>query len=458
MSKLFIPSQLVFIGFGMVSKALMTLMLNKTSKYIHLPILIIEPKEIDTSIIIQKLAHINPKIKHFQQTLTKHNYKLVFNKYITENALIIDLSWRVKTSSIIQECQNKQCLYINTAIDDWNHTDMTLYNLKKSIFNEVVYNKNKMTSVINHGMNPGMVSHITKTFLKNMSKKSKLKIDDNKYNEMAKELGLTLIQIAERDTQITKLVTTEQTFYNTWSVIGLIDEALLKTEISFGTHEKKLPYKADKSQIKETGQIILPIPCHQVRAKTFEPIGGLATGYCIAHAECYSLAQLLMLPDYRVSVYYTYLVPDVAKSVCHYLEYSLDKNFLPKNEHVLCSDEIISGYDSVGCLFYLRNPNLKIYWFGSVMQNNDIKKISPEINGTCMQVAVNILACLDWMIENPNRGMIEPEEVDSDYIIQKCKNDMGYFKCLDVTKQCNDAGINSDQLSDLLISPSNILF
>ena len=411
------PSQLVLIGFGMVGRSLMTHMVRcKNALAYNVPILIIEPKEIKSSEIFKKLCESSRQIVHIKQYMTQSNYKYVFEKFVLNNAIVVDVSWRVKTSDVIQECQNKQCLYINTSIDEWHNSPLSLHELKQKILNEVKYNEPKMTAVVNHGMNPGLVSHFTKLLLRGMAEKNKVKnseqlLKSNKYNRLAKILGLTLIQISERDNQQTKLVTTEKEFYNTWSVMGFIDEALLNTEISFGTHEKKTPYKADTSQLKTTGQIILPIPCHQVRAKTYEPVGGLATGYCISHAECYSLAKFLMTPDHRISIYYSYLVPDVTKMICHYIEYCLDKNESPKHEHVLRSDEITSGIDSVGCLFFIRNPELEIYWFGSVLKNNDIKKLSPEINGTCMQVAVSLLAAIEWMIENPNCGIIEPEGV-----------------------------------------------
>lgn len=460
------PSQLVIIGFGMVGRSLMTHMVRCNNKLAYnVPILIVEPKEIKSSEIFKKLCKSSRQIIHIKQYVTSSNYKFIFEKYILNEAIIVDVSWRVKTSAIIQECQNKQCIYINTAIDEWEHSPLSLYELKQNILDEVKYYGPKMTAVINHGMNPGLVSHITKLFLRGLAEKKKIKnidqlLKDNKYNQLAKILGLTLIQISERDNQQTNLVTTEKEFYNTWSVMGFIDEALLNTEISYGTHEKKMPFKADTSRLKTTGQIILPIPCHQVRAKTYEPVGGLATGYCIAHAECYSLAKFLMTPDHRISIYYSYLVPDVAKNICHYIEYSLDKTVSPQSEHVLRSDEITSGMDSVGCLFFLRNPEhaLEIYWFGSILKNSDIKKLSPEINGTCMQVAVSLLACIEWMIENPHCGIIEPEEVDSDFIISKSMNYLGFFKCLNVTKECLSCGITSDQLSELITAPKDILF
>jgi homospermidine synthase len=188
-----------------------------------------------------------------------------------------------------------------------------------------------------------------------------------KYNHVAKELGLTLIQIVERDNQITHLTSNENTFYNTWSVIGLLDETTLRAEVSWGTHEKKIPNDADVSNLDDSCQIRLPLLGNQLRTLSFEPEGGKLTGYCIPHAECYSLANYLQVKDgsknisvYRPSVYYSYLIPDTAKLISHYLEYCLDDNGLPKEEHVLRSDEIHSGFDSVGCLAFFNNG--KRYW------------------------------------------------------------------------------------------------
>lgn len=464
------PKQLVFIGFGAVARSLVTIMLNIKTCVNRLPILIIDPKKLDHSetyiMLCQYARKNNLSIQHVCVKLTKENYIDIFGKYVKNNAIVIELAYRVNTLAIILECRKRQCVYVNTAIDEWMHTSTSLFSLKKKILAGVASdNGPNMTTVVNHGMNPGLVTHLVKFLLKILSKKSSndklMQLCKNgKYNHVAKELGLTLIQIAERDNQITHLTSNENAFYNTWSVIGLLDESTLRAEVSWGTHEKKIPTDADVSALDDSCQIRLPLLGNQLRTRSFEPEGGKLTGYCIPHAECYSLANFLQVKDtsrnisiYRPSVYYSYLIPDTAKLITHYIEYCLDDNGFPKKEHVLRSDEIQSGFDSVGCLAFFNNG--KRYWIGSTIYNDFAKKYSPEINVTCMQVGISVLACVEWMLLNPNKGLLEPEDIDTAFILSYCKEWLGKLYCADVTDKC---GLKSDQFSDLVIFPNNVVF
>lgn len=497
----FQPTQLVLIGFGMVSRTMMTIMLRLNSRLALLPIVIIEPKqiipqekamppsgagecpvsckyeketpdhepEVIRSEIFAKLMAANKNITVVNIALTPDNYREIFEKHVNQNAIVVELAVRLDTASLIQECQRKRCLYVNTAIDTWEYVDDSLFSVKQEVLEKVKYEKNepKMTAVCNHGMNPGLVSHFVKHLLASLvGKSSDKRLAEwkraGKYGHIARELGLTLIQIAERDNQTTPYMSSEKCFFNTWSVVGFIDEATLPTEISWGTHERALPYHASTREKKASTQIILPIPAYQVRTQSYEPKGGMFTGYCIPHAEAYSIANALRIGSaYVPSVYYSYLLPDTAKLMTHYLDYALNKEHLPKREHVLRADEIKGGYDSVGVLVFFRQQQkgkekaFKKYWVGSIVDNEMAKAISPEINCTCMQVGISVLACVEWMLRNPHRGIMEPDEVDTDFIIEFCRDWLGEFYIADVSEKC---AIESDQLAELLTAPNNILF
>lgn len=463
------PSQIVIIGFGAIAKSFITLLLNNSTKLQSLPVVIFEPKDLKTSETFNMVSQ-RMKTTYIQTHMTQDNYKQLFQKYVKQNAIVLECAYRISTVDIINECQKYQCVYITTAIDNWIHSNATIFEVKKSILKNVKYNKYPMTSVLNHGMNPGLVSHFVKYLLSQLAIKSKNQnnlelLQKNQYNYLAKNLGLSLIQITERDNQISNVRTTEKLFCNTWSVIGFIDEATIGAEISWGTHEKKIPINADTTKINDSCQVYMLQHGNQLRALSYEPEGGKLSGYCIPHAECYSLAQFLQIKNnsqiiYRPTVYYSYLVPDNAKLMCHYLDYCLDADFLPFNEHVLRSDEIISGFDSVGCLAFFSNESQnelagKRYWIGSIMSNDLAKNRFPEINVTCMQVGISLLACVEWMIQHPYKGIIEPEEVDTSFILNYCNKWLGKLFCIDVTDKCD---LPSDQFSDLVISPNGILF
>lgn len=482
-SKMFELKKIVFIGFGAVARTVLTMMTIKEQKFLNLPILIIEPLDISKSEIIGELFEMNKssdeehilfnkenniQCKWLQYKLSRDNIEDVFEDEIGNNAYIIDLSIRCDTLDIVNQCDKYECLYINTSLDRWDNEydekdknwgdDLkkeTLYTLSKHVRNG---KKGKMTCCVNHGMNPGLISHFVIKTLEYMALNNgqgnneewiKL-IRDKKYNIIAEKLGLSLIQISERDTQVSKKVTTEKKYINTWSVVGLMDEAVDPVQITLGTFERLIP---DVSVIdNESGQLILPIRGYQLRTISYEPKGGKLSGCCIPHAECYSLGEFLQTDKYRPSIYYSYLVPDNAKIMLHYLDFSTMEKY-----KILRSDEIKHGYDSVGCLCYFRNTKKKdkitnVVWNGTIISNDFAKKISHEINATCIQVAISILAAMNWSIQNPHMGYIEPEQVDSSFVMKYCKDYLGETYIQDVTEFIDDEYL-SDQLYDLIVTP-----
>jgi homospermidine synthase len=134
----------------------------------------------------------------------------------------------------------------------------------------------------------------------------------------------------------------------------------------------------------------------------------------------------------------------------------MNEEDLPESYHILRSDEIVEGYDSVGCLFYFNNPKNKknqYFWYGSVVNNEFAKSISPEINSTTIQVAISILAALAWMIKNPDLGILEPEDLDTDFILDFCKPFLGDLYYKDVSDAYNPPG---DTFYDLVMLPAKL--
>lgn len=79
----FILSQIVFIGFGMVAKSLLTLMLIKDALCVYdIPFLIIEPNSLESCDALNHLKQVNRNIKHIHEKITEQNYKYIFKKHI----------------------------------------------------------------------------------------------------------------------------------------------------------------------------------------------------------------------------------------------------------------------------------------------------------------------------------------------------------------------------------------
>ena len=52
------------------------------------------------------------------------------------------------------------------------------------------------------------------------------------------------------------------------------------------------------------------------------------------------------------------------------------------------------------------------YWYGSQLSIEETRKLAPYQNATGLQVTSAVLAGIVWMLENPDRGIIEADEMD----------------------------------------------
>ncbi len=100
--------------------------------------------------------------------------------------------------------------------------------------------------MLTHGANPGLVSHFVKQALLNIAEDTG--VDSGGPARIAtagpglrRRLGIKVIHIAERDTQVANLPKAPNEFVNTWSVDGFVSEGAQPAELGWGTHEKHFP-------------------------------------------------------------------------------------------------------------------------------------------------------------------------------------------------------------------------
>jgi homospermidine synthase len=451
------PHQIVFVGFGAVARCLFELIPKKEPGWTDLPIVIIDPrKDLSEDPVLQGGTKYKNQITVINEGVNRENLSTFFDKYVLEGGVVFDLSFRINTHEILRECDKRGCIYANTSIDewegeeieDWEEEDMEEYSL--AYMREVLMEKcrnHSTTAILNHGMNPGLVSHFAKHTIKKLY--AQIYGEEKDYSTMARELGLTTIHISERDTQKTGLQVSERRLINTWSVKGLFDESIDPAQISWGSHENQFFEWLDENHIEKYGQVFIPVRGMQIKLRSYEPRGGYLIGLCIPHAESASLSKLINRDDYRISVYYVYNLPDVAKVSTHYME-SLKDDY---DYYVLRAKDIErGGYDSVGCLMFFRGKRI---WTGAVQPVERAMELNPEINGTCLQVAISILASVRWGVENPNRGVIDPEEIDTEFVLKYCDYWMGDFISRDVTEDTVEL---SDRFNELLVCPKPSIF
>ena len=234
---------------------------------------------------------------------------------------------------------------------------------------------------------------------------------------MAMTLGIKAIHVAESDTQVSNSCKLPGEFVNTWSIEGLVSEGLQPAELGWGTHEKHWPGDACAHEVGCKSSIFLARPGAGTRVRSWVPSLGAYHGFLITHPETTSLANFLTLKNgsevqYRPTVHYAYSpCPDATLSLLelHNLEWQAQKNSR------LIFNEIVDGTDELGVL--LMGNKKGAYWYGSKLSIHEARQLAPHNNATSLQVVAGVISGMIWAIEHPNEGIIEPEDIDHQYIL-----------------------------------------
>jgi homospermidine synthase len=102
------------------------------------------------------------------------------------------------------------------------------------------------TALLTHGANPGLVSHFVKKALLDIANDTGLEVsavpaDRPGWVRLARGTGVSVIHIAERDTQVANVPKRIGEFVNTWSIDGFCSEGRQPSELGWGSHERHFP-------------------------------------------------------------------------------------------------------------------------------------------------------------------------------------------------------------------------
>lgn len=352
--------------------------------------------------------------------------------------IVIDCTDNTDSVAIFEMTRKVNCHYINTSIEEPDNYDSlvkagkeefaTTYQFGHNEINQIglKYPNSDATAVLECGANPGMISHFAKHALMQMAKRSNRKspylkacIKERRYNSLAKELGVEVIHVSETDSTVF-LDKGRREFCNTWCVNGLLSEYNWPAEFGWGSHEKALPKGAE---LVHDCVIDTNIKSRDLYVETYVP-GEKFIGCVISHGEGLSLASYLKDSEYCPTVHYAYrFSPIVWRSI----KKLGDKDSVPReNSHVVNNyEDKIEGTDTLGALLLTRGK--KAFWCGSILSND--RDETGDYQGTLVQVAAPLLSCLSWMLKNPKRGWMFPEEVDTDYMIKSASPYLGEIVC-----------------------------
>ena len=88
---------------------------------------------------------------------------------------------------------------------------------------------------------------------------------------LARSLGVKVIHIAERDTQVADAPKRPGEFVNTWSIDGFVGEGSQPSELGWGTHERHFPEDARRHAFGCDAAVYLMRPGAATRVRSWTP-------------------------------------------------------------------------------------------------------------------------------------------------------------------------------------------
>ena len=361
--------------------------------------------------------------------LTPANFRTLLEPRLGRGDFLINCSTDVSSVALITLCQERGALYIDTCIEPWagGYTDVSVtpaarsnYALRETALK--LKRPGTPTAIITHGANPGMISHLVKEALLNVARDCGRPVDAPKdragWARLARELNIRTIHVAERDSQVAEPRKAPGEFVNTWSVEGFVGEGCQPAELGWGSHERHFPADGRRHDAGCKAAIYLTRPGASTWVRTWTPLAGPIHGFLITHSESISLADFFTIgdgdsPEYRPTVHYAYHPSDDTVQSVHELA---GRNWQMQASHRLVKNEIVSGVDELGVL--LMGHEKGAYWYGSRLSIVEARRLAPHNSATSLQVTAPVVAGVIWALRHPDRGVVEPEEMDHAEIME----------------------------------------
>ena len=382
-------------------------------------------------------------VKFVKTALTRENFRKVLEPLLGVGDFLLNLSVDVSSVALVQLARELGALYLDTCIEPWagGYTDPNAsvdsrsnYTMRLEALSLRGGAPKAPTAVLTHGANPGLVSHLVKQALLNVAKDTGVDAGTPNSREswakLAQTLGIKVIHIAERDSQVTNVPKVDNEFVNTWSVDGFVSEGAQPAELGWGTHEKHFPPDGGRHEVGSRCAIYLNRPGASTRVRTWTPKAGHFHGFLITHSEAISLADYYTVTEgtgtdgervvYRPTTHYAYHPSDNAVLSVH--EFAGNNWHLQDRKRIML-DEITAGIDELGVLLAGHKKNA--YWYGSQLSIEEARKLAPYNSATSLQVTSAVLSGMVWAMENPNRGVVEPDDMEFKRPLEICMPYLG---------------------------------
>jgi homospermidine synthase len=439
------PHRIVILGLGSVSRCALPLLF----RHIEVPPdrVTVIALDLDESVAAPWAGR---GVEFVRGRIAPESLDRLLGPRLSVGDLLVDLAWNIDTATILDWCHDRGVLYLNTAVELWdpyghppethpNELTLAARHLRLRRLSGG-WREPGPTAVVEHGANPGLISHFTKQALLDIAEAC---LDDRlvsgaaaervaghaaalEFNHLARALGVKVIHCSERDTQIASRPKAVDEFVNTWSVEGFREEGTMTAELGWGTHERDLPRLAFELPPGPGGPLCLARMGFNTQVNSWVP-GGSIVGMVIRHGETFTITDRLTVREdgvdrYRPTMLYAYCPCDAAIASLWELR-GRDYDLQPSER--IMYDEIVGGGDTLGALV-MGHPHTS-WWCGSVLSIEESRQLVPGQNATTMQVAIGAVAAIRWMIRHPDRGLLVADDLPYDEILAVARPYLGDF-------------------------------
>ncbi len=434
--------RILMTGFGVVAQATLPMLL----KHVRVPLDRITVIDFaDGEEVLRPWT--NKGLRFVQERVTPLSLPRLLSTYAGRGDLIIDLAWSIDCFEILEWAHRNGVLYVNASVESWDpasdmHSkssfDKSLYARYQNLLPLAERWQNGPTAVIDHGANPGLVSHFVKQGLLDIGTKLlqenrmpaarvrrlERRMEQHEFAHLARELGVKVIHCSEWDTQRASRPKRPDEFVATWSVEGMWEESISPSELGWGTHEKWVPPFATRPETGPGNQIILSQMGLNTWVRSWVPDQEIV-GMIVTHGESFGISHALTVkedgqPVYRPTVHYAYMPCNDSLVSLHELRC---RNYELHPRKRILTDEITEGMDLVGAL--IMGHRYQSWWTGSILSIEAARKKVPHVNATAVQVGAGVMAAALWAIQNPRRGICFPEELPHTEILRYARPYLG---------------------------------
>jgi homospermidine synthase len=436
--------KIVIIGYGSVSQCTLPILFEKIDvPYMNVTIIDFA----DKTQALKKFTDLG--VNYIREKITQEGLDKLLSRHVDNQGLIIDLAWNIGANDILTWCHDHNVLYVNTSVEEWDPYagletktayEKSLYARQMEILDLMKKWNVGTSAVVDHGANPGLISHFTKQGLIDIAEKLisdkkvsgsdvdelQQHIKDRNFAKLGQKLQVKVIHVSERDTQITNRPKEVDEFVGTWSIEGLREEGTAPSEMGWGTHEKKLPEYSVVPEIGPKNQIFLNQMGMNTWVRSWIPDEEIV-GMVIRHGEAFGISERMTVWDgnkaaYRPTVHYAYFPCHETISSLHEIR---GRDYKLQSKLRIMNDEITRGADILGAL--LMGHAYNSWWTGSDLSIEEARRLAPGQNATTVQVAAGVLAAVLWMIDNPAKGVNLPDDLPHDFVLDFAKPYLGKF-------------------------------